>query len=137
MRHFQEDGMSEYIVRNGSEIIGVNVSNRMRVPLEQLVTGVEIDDELYMRHLLGGGLVADSSYVPDTVSVPYDIIVGKDTHVVSDVGMIGQSFIWGNLHNPNQVSRVIEEEGRKLRVQQKLLGITARLLDIEQQKFGS
>jgi hypothetical protein len=98
--------------------------------------GVKIDELPYRRHLRGGGLVADTSYVKDDITVPYHVTVGPDTHVVSDRGMAGQSYIWGNLRNPNEVSRVIDDEGRERRCQQRLVGVVARLLEIEQLLAG-
>lgn len=128
---FYGGNMPGYLERSDGQIVSVHVSSRMEVPLEELIKGVNIDDMPYRRHLLGGGLVADTSFVPDDIAIPYQAIVGPDTHVVSGLGMSGQVHIWGNLRNPNEVSRVMDDESRKLRLDQKLVSVVTRLLDIE------
>lgn len=129
--------MPGYIERSGGQIVSVHVSDRMEVSLEELMLGVKIDDLSYRRHLLGGGLVADTSYVPDDISIPYQAIVGPDTRVISGFGMSGQPYIWGNLHNPNEVSRIMDDNGRMRRIDQKLAGVVTRLLKIESSRGES
>ena len=123
--------MAEFLERQENEIIGVQVSRRLKVPLEVLRTAIWLDDEAYRMHPLGGGLVAGSSYVPDTVSVPHGVVVGSDTRVLTDVGMFGQTHIKGNLQNPNTVSRQMDNVGAKLLADQEEMGLIRRLLAIE------
>jgi len=129
---FDGGNMPGYLEREGGQIVSVHVSDRMEVSLEELMIGVTIDGLPHKRHLRGGGLVADNSYVPDEIAIPYQTIVGPNTHVVSGLGMAGQPYIWGNLRNPNEISRIMGEDGRKLRIDQELFGIVNRLLEIEQ-----
>lgn len=131
MRIFDGGNMPGYIERDGSDITSVYVAPNVRVPVTELEEGISIDDVVFRRHLLGGGLVADSSYVPDTISVPHQITIGVDTRVVSQYGMAGQLYIQGNLRNPGDVSVAMDNEGRLLRSRQKMVGIVERLLAIE------
>lgn len=127
--------MSRYIERDGSGVIGVYVAPNVRVPITELEEGISINDIVFRRHLRGGGLVADSSYVPDTISIPHQITIGVDTRVVSQFGMAGQQYIQGGLRNPGDVSIAIDEEGRMLRSRQKMFGIVERLLAIEREQL--
>ncbi len=122
---------TEYLRREGSGIVAVEVTNGLVLPLEHLTIPLEKEDELYFRHPVGGGLVAASSYVPDELQVPYSVIVGPDTRVVSDHGMIGQHYVQGRLWNPGEVGRPLDDEGRKLRDEQREMGMIRRLLEIE------
>lgn len=121
----------EFLQRDGSAIVAVEVADGLTLPLEHLTIPLEKNDERYYRHPIGGGLIAESSFVPDDLSVPYPITVGPQTRVMSDYGMIGQHFVHGKLTNPDEVSRPIDEEGLKLREEQREMGIVQRLLEIE------
>lgn len=123
--------MPKYLERFGGEIAGVNVSRRLNVPLAMLQMAMLLDGEPYRMHPLGGGLVADSSFVPDSLAIPHDIRIGPGTHVLTDKGMAGQLYIKGNLKNPNQVSREIDEEGLMLLQAQRELGVVGRVMEID------
>lgn len=121
----------EFLRREGSGIVAVEVADGLTLPLEHLTIPLEMDDELYFRHPWGGGLVAASSYVPDDVRVPYTLTVGAETRVLSDRGLIGQHFVHGSLRNPEEVSRPMDREGSKLHGEQREMGVVRRLLEIE------
>ncbi len=121
----------EFLHRDGSEIVAVTVASGLTVPMEHLTLPLEKDEELYFRHPLGGGLVADSAYVADELQVPFPVTVGPETHLVSDRGLIGQHYVRGRLWNPGEVSRPIDDEGYKLRAEQREMGLVPRLLEIE------
>lgn len=121
----------EFLRRSEGMIVAVEVADGLTLPLEHLTIPLEKDDEPYYRHPLGGGLVAGSSYVPDDLSVPFPITVGPQTRIVSNYGMIGQFYVHGKLTNPDEVSRPMDEEGLKLRDEQREMGIVQRLLEIE------
>jgi len=123
-----------YIDRYGGEIVGVNLTRRLNVPLAMLEMAMMLDGEPYRLHPIGGGLVAASSYVPDTVSVPRDVMIGPDTHVLTNRGMAGQTYVKGNFHNPNQVSQYIDDDGLKLLDEQRQMGVIGRVLEIERRK---
>jgi len=123
--------VAEFLERYGAEIVGVQVSRRLRVPLEVLRTAIWLDDEAYRMHPLGGGLVAGSSYVPDTITVAHGIVVGSSTRVLTDIGMFGQTHIKGDFKNPNVVSRQMDDDGAKLLAEQEEMGLIRRLLAIE------
>lgn len=121
----------EFLKRDGGMVVAVEVADGLTLPLEHLTIPLEKDDELFFRHPLGGGLIADSSYVPDNLSVPYPLTIGRDTRVMSSHGMFGQHFVQGALRNPEEVSRLIDDEGVKLRDEQREIGMVQRLLEIE------
>ncbi len=123
-----------YLERVGSEIVGVNVSRRLCVPLEMLEMAMLLDGQPYRMHPNGGGLVAASSYVSDRVVIPQSMTIGPDTHVLTSMGMAGQFFIQGNFTNPNQVSQRIGEDGFKLLEEQRELGVMGRVIDIERRR---
>jgi len=123
--------VAEFLERQGSEIIGVQVSRRLKVPLEMLRTAIWLDDEAYKMHPLGGGLVAGSSYVPDTVSVPHGVVIGSGTRVLTHIGIFGQTHIKGDFKNPNIVSLRMDDDGAKLLADQEEEGLIRRLLAIE------
>ena len=76
-----------YLERVGSEIVGVNVSRRLCVPLEMLEMAMLLDGQPYRMHLNGGGLVATaSSYVSDRVVIPQKATIGPDTRVLDQYG---------------------------------------------------
>lgn len=120
--------MTEYLLRSGSHIEAVRVSPRMVVPIENLMTPfMEIDGQAFWLHPNGGGVVADSSHVPDHLRVPYGTTVGPKTELLDDRNLSGQHYVYGNFSNFTQVSRVIDEDGTKLRQAQRELGIVRRL----------
>lgn len=123
--------MPKYLERVGGEIVSVNVSRRLKVPLAMLQLAMRLDGEHYRMHPLGGGLVAVSSFVPDSLAIPHDIRIGPGTHVLTDKGMAGQLYINGNFKNPNQVSREIDEEGLMLLQAQRELGVVGRVVEID------
>lgn len=120
-----------YLERDGRQIVNVNVSDDVRMPFELFFHPVEINGELYLPHPLGGGLVAASSYMPDEFSLDFDTRVAPDTRVLSNLGMAGQRVIFGDFRNPNPVSRVMDDEGRRLLAEQRSDGILERLTRIE------
>ncbi len=122
---------SNFLERTGSEVVAVNVAGGLQLPLEHLILPILKDGELYWRHPIGGGLVADSSYAPDDLRVDYDVRVAGNTRLMSDSGIFGQFVIKGNFVNPREVSHHMDEEGMRLREEQRDTGIVARLLAIE------
>lgn len=131
--------MPGYIERIDGDIASVQLSEDVFVPLEMLTAGISVKGEVYRMHPLGGGLVADSSFVPDDVSVPLEIIVHRDTRVLTSMGMAGLHNIWGDVSNPdvsnpNEISRFMDDEARKLRNEQRLMGVVARVLEIERRQ---
>lgn len=120
-----------FLERSGQEIVAVNVADNIQLPLEHLMLPIRKNGELYWRHPVGGGLVADSAYIPDDLRVGFDVRIANNTRLLSDRGIFGQSVIRGNFSNPEEVSRWMDEDDLELRRLQKENGMVSRLLTIE------
>jgi hypothetical protein len=75
---------------------------------------------VYRRHPNGGGLVANDSYVPDDLSIPFDFKVMPNTRLLSSDSISGISYTSGNYTNGGPVSReMTEQDTEDLLIQKK------------------
>lgn len=83
--------------------------------LSQTMTRVDDGGKVitYHRHVNGGGWVADSSLVLFDVRIPWDVMVGPDTRVLSGKNLFGLRYVQGVMfHTGGQVSRVMSDDDK-------------------------
>lgn len=110
------------------------MADGLQLPLEHLTMPIAMGGEQYWRHPLGGGLVADSSYVPDAFVLDYNRTVAMQTRAIHErVNNVNFAVIQGPVSGMYPISRWMDDEGVELRREQREMGVISRLLRIEQQ----